>query len=144
MYSHHCHAFLQLNQSIVKFFYEKANLTAFLRRIVAVKWNAIITHSHCAQVFCKNAVKLTFNWRTTTINSFDGKKFAWQWIYRFSIDTVPPQCGNYGNSLSRIFGKNFVKVAVLLNRLLKSWFHEIFFRWKRISHFSWIFSTDNE
>ena len=30
------------------------------------------------------------------------------------------QCGNYGNSLSRIFGKNFVKVTVLLNKLLKS------------------------
>ena len=26
--------------------------------------------------------------------------------------------GNYGSSLSRIFGKNFVKVAVLLNKLL--------------------------
>ena len=37
------------------------------------------------------------------------------------------QCGNYGNSLSRIFGKNFVKVTVLLNKLLKSWFDEIFF-----------------
>ena len=29
------------------------------------------------------------------------------------------QCGNCGNSLSRIFGKNFVKVTVLLNELLK-------------------------
>ena len=36
------------------------------------------------------------------------------------------QCGNYGNSLSYIFGKNFVNVAVLLNKLLKSWFDEIF------------------
>ena len=34
------------------------------------------------------------------------------------------QCGNYGNSLSRIFGKNSVKVTVLLNKLLKSWFDE--------------------
>ena len=47
-----------------------------------------------------------------------------------------PQCGNYGNSLSRIFGKNFVKVTILLNKLLKSWFDEIFFRWERISRFS--------
>ena len=30
------------------------------------------------------------------------------------------QCGNDGNSLTRIFGKNFVKVTVLLNKLLKS------------------------
>ena len=32
----------------------------------------------------------------------------------------------YGNSLSRIFGENFVKVTDLLDKLLKSWFHEIF------------------
>ena len=33
------------------------------------------------------------------------------------------QCGNYGNSLSLIFGKNSVKVTVLLNRfdLTKIW-----------------------
>jgi len=46
------------------------------------------------------------------------------------------QCGNYKNSLSRIFGKNFVKVTVLLKKLLNKWFDEIFFRWERISHFS--------
>ena len=36
----------------------------------------------------------------------------------FTADTT--QCGNYENSLSYIFGKNFVKVTVLLNKLLKS------------------------
>ena len=29
-------------------------------------------------------------------------------------------CGNYENSLSRIFGKKFVKEKVLINKLLKS------------------------
>ena len=43
------------------------------------------------------------------------------------------QCWNYGNSISR---KNFMKVTVLLNKLLKSWFDEIFFWWERISCFS--------
>ena len=38
-----------------------------------------------------------------------------------------PLCGNYGNILSHIFGKNFVKVTALLKELLKSWFDEIFF-----------------
>ena len=39
------------------------------------------------------------------------------------------QCGNYGNFLSRIFGKTIVKVTILLNtnKLVKSWFNEIFF-----------------
>ena len=32
------------------------------------------------------------------------------------------QRGNYGNLLSHIFGIKFVKVTVLLNKLLKSWF----------------------
>ena len=31
-------------------------------------------------------------------------------------------------TLSRIFGKNFVKVTVILNKLLKNLFDEIFFR----------------
>ena len=43
-------------------------------------------------------------------------------------------CGNYGNSLSRFFEINFVKATIL--KLQKSWFHEIFFRWERISRFS--------
>ena len=34
--------------------------------------------------------------------------------------------GNYGNLLSRIFGKNFVKAMVLLKKLLNSWFDESF------------------
>ena len=37
------------------------------------------------------------------------------------------QCGNYGNLLSRIFGKKFVKLTDLLKELLNSWFDGIFF-----------------
>ena len=32
------------------------------------------------------------------------------------------QCENYGNLLSHICGKNFVKITVLLKKLLYSWF----------------------
>ena len=39
-------------------------------------------------------------------------------------------------TVSHSFGKNLVKVTVLLNKLLKSWFDEIFLRWERISRFS--------
>ena len=53
-----------------------------------------------------------------------------------TVISCDSQCGNYGNSLSRIFRKNFVKVTVLLNRLLKSWFDEIFLWWERISRSS--------
>ena len=35
------------------------------------------------------------------------------------INVQNVQCGNYGNSLSRIFGKTFVKVTVLPNKLQK-------------------------
>ena len=44
--------------------------------------------------------------------------------------------GNYGNLLSRIFDKNFVKATFLLKKLLKNWFHGKKFRWERISRFS--------
>ena len=49
-----------------------------------------------------------------------------------------------GNSLSRIFGKNFVRVTVLLNKLIKSWFDEIFFRWERISRFSTLCTPNSQ
>ena len=45
-------------------------------------------------------------------------------------------CGNFGNLLSRIFSKNFVKATFLLKKLLNSWFDEIFFRWEQICHFT--------
>ena len=40
----------------------------------------------------------------------------------FRDDFLWAQCGNYGNLLSRFFGKNFVKATYLLNKSLKSWF----------------------
>jgi len=48
---------------------------------------------------------------------------------------ISTQCGNYRNCLTRIFGKYFVKVTVLLSILLKSRFDGIFHWWERISWF---------
>ena len=47
-------------------------------------------------------------------------------------------------SLSRFFGKNFVKATALLKRLLNSWFDEKKFQWEQIFHFitSHIFSRN--
>ena len=39
------------------------------------------------------------------------------------------QCGKYGDPLSCIFCKNIVKLTVLLNKLLKSWFDEKSYWW---------------
>ena len=79
---------------------------------------------YCHNCFRKNSVKLTFYLKNFTINWFDGKKFAWQWIFHFSTlwhsNTV--QCGNYS-----FFCKNCVKVMVALTKLLNSWFDEFFF-----------------
>ena len=44
-----------------------------------------------------------------------------------SVKILLTQCGNYRNLLSHFFDKNFVKLTILLKKLLKSWFHEIFF-----------------
>ena len=41
------------------------------------------------------------------------------WIHGIFAESAQcAQCGNYGNLLSRFFGKNFVKQTHLLNRLL--------------------------
>ena len=81
------------------------------------------------------------------LNWFDEEYFTWERSSPF-LHTALAQCGNYGNSLSRIFGKNFVKVTVLrvlLNKLLNSWFDGIFFWWERISRFStlWVWKNEN-
>ena len=46
------------------------------------------------------------------------------------------QCGNYGNLLSTLFDKNYVKTMVILKKFLNRWFDEIFFRLDKIYHFS--------
>ena len=68
----------------------------------------------------------------TLLKNLSCNSTVWQ---NFRVTVYKTQCRNYVNSLSSIFGKNFVKVAVLLNKLLKSWFDEIFFWWERISRF---------
>ena len=57
------------------------------------------------------------------------KLFAYLITWFMSKPITGPQCGNYGNSLSRIFGKNFVKVTVLLSDLTKYLFSESKFPW---------------
>ena len=39
---------------------------------------------------------------------------------------MPTQCENYGNLPSHLFDKNFVKVTLLLKKILKTWFDENF------------------
>ena len=82
-------------------------------------------------------------WKSTIKRDF-AQKIPWNQLFsNFDLTekmfdfwfTVWKLC-MYGNSLSHIFGKYFVKVTVLLNNLLESWFDEIFFWWERISRFS--------
>ena len=46
------------------------------------------------------------------------KKFVNPNLREITIDWIGSQCGNYGNSISRICGRNFVKVTVLPKKLL--------------------------
>ena len=81
-------------------------------------WNQITCRAQCSvEKFVKNTSAITI----------------------FTEHTVT--CGNYGNSLSYFFDKNFVKPTDLLKKLLKSWFHEMFFRWERISEISTLCDT---
>ena len=52
------------------------------------------------------------------------------------------QCGNCRNSLSHFFRKNFVKAMVLLKKLLNISFDKIFFQWERIARFSTLYSCN--
>ena len=46
--------------------------------------------------------------------------------------------------ISHFFGRNFVKATFSLEKLLQSWFHEIFFRWESISRFCTLCSVHCE
>ena len=117
--------------------------------------------------FLKNFVKLTFSAKKLVLHSVkkyykmrSRSKIPWNqlfsnllYIYNLTEKTVIAflttfphcvlsQCGNYGNSPSRIFDKNFVKVTVLLSKLPKSWFDKIFLWWERISRFSTLCPID--
>ena len=85
------------------------------------------------------------------------KDYLWYEACFTNFFAASPQCGNYGDLLSRIFGKNFVKVTDLLKESLNSWFDEIFFseskffifpqhtveKWKIYSHLNKIFVCQN-
>ena len=72
-----------------------------------------------------------------------------KWLHCFSTqhDTVW-KLANYGNSLSRCFGKKFVKTTHLVNKSLKSWFDGksfsgrfiIFLQCAWETYFCWCFS----
>ena len=80
-------------------------------------------------------VKIRFKWKimvdSYTLhlpNLISRKIWVTEKFYNFHIAWA--QCGNYGNSLSQIFDKNYVKAMVLLKKLLNSWFDEFFFQWE--------------
>ena len=82
------------------------------------------------QFIVNSAFSKTLLWR-----NFNGKIVAVKFCNYHSVQKVKhTHCGNCENSLSRILGKNFMKIlwkcfkiTVLLNKLLKSWFDEILF-----------------
>ena len=77
-----------------------------------------------------------------TVNWFDGRKFAWQLISRFStLHCVGnPQCGNFRNLLS-LFWQQFRETNFILKKLLKSWFGEIFLLTVNFSFYHTVKST---
>ena len=88
------------------------------------RWNY---HTHCHSAVWKlreHRGQLWKFWQIfREINVFT-KELIWRNI--FSMRVTFAFFHTVGNSLSRIFGKNFVKVTVLLKKLLNKWFDEIF------------------
>ena len=111
---------------------EKPNKLATLTVMISTIFNPFKYFSWNHYTVELNSKNSSFS---TNINLTDilGLIFYSTYVCTYIIDYFHK---NYGNSLSRIFGKNFVKVTVLLNKLLKSWLDEIFLWWERISRFS--------
>ena len=77
---------------------------------------------------------LTKNWSLNStkvsFHRFHGKTCKWKECKLISRNFLVRTVWKLREFSLRIFGKNFVKVTVLLNKLLKSWFDGIFFRWE--------------
>ena len=86
--------------------------------------------------FRKNSVKLTF-YKNFSIYWFDGRKICLAVNFHFPLCTVL----EITEIISHFFGRKFVKATFSWKKLLKNWFHEIFFRWERISRFSTLWSV---
>ena len=88
--------------------------------LIESKWNGFLQN--------RTEVKCDFTWNHQNYGN-------WWWTGFHNA-----QCGNYGNLLLRIFGKSFVKVTVLLNKLLlKELIWRNIFWWERIYRFSTMF-----
>ena len=102
-----------------------------------VLWKIRLKHDHHFNGNQNFSVKsTTFLLKKFRNSWFHGILWAWS-RFHITFHIVVDITG----ILSRIFGKNFVKVAVLL--ILKSWFDEICFRWdERFSRFSTLWNLN--
>ena len=87
----HCHAiFFSSNQLRVKFFSKKLISRNFCEKMVTAKFR------NFQGFFSQKFRQITILVKKFTINWFDGKKFAWQWISRLSTRCVfAPQSRNF-------------------------------------------------
>ena len=81
---------------------------------------------HCGKYvlkfYCHNLLqKISWNRILVAVDWFDEKILRDSFRFLHCV----PQCVEITGILWRIFGKNFVKLTVLLNKLLKSWFDEM-------------------
>ena len=83
-----------------------------------------ILNKMCSEIF-----KIPLFWFSSCFDFyFDRGIFFFFFNATFYVDNSGD--GRTSSLKHSIFSKNFVKVTVLLNRLLKSWFDEILFWWK--------------
>ena len=81
------------------------------------------------------AQALVITWKIKIKSQF----LLWHTVEK--MKNLPSHSVEITGILSCIFGKNFVKVTVLLNQLLKSWFDEIFFWWE--STLFWVLTKNS-
>ena len=123
-----------------------------------ISWNQCFTNlftiTLLSRMFCKKSVIGNFlNFHTVDYDTFcldlEISKEFWLIIvfHHCRICLITDSLCTFYNILFctvwklRKFDKNFVNAFFMLKKLLKSWFHEIFFRWERISCFSTLCSA---
>ena len=84
-----------------------------------------VKNAHCGKtrnsppckIFSPNQSRVRFFSIKLLSRNFCERMVAVLW-WRVCVEITESQCGNYGNSLSHIFGKNFVRPTHLLKKLL--------------------------
>ena len=124
-------------EKLFGFFFVKPLVSWYVIECFPIHLDIYVLFTHKSGKTSLGMANIPWNPFTYTLEVLENEKnpshclFAiWRNIFYLS------QCGNCENILT-LFGKNFVKVMVILTKLLNNWFDEIFPQSAFLTFFSW-------